>query len=76
MTDFADFPSLAGTQRAQAEDQAWAIAMFSWATSKLRGIEAAVAARPLSERLWRAADNTRDAITEQLMDWEPPHRAN
>jgi hypothetical protein len=76
MTDFADWPSLAGTQRAQAEDQAWAIAMFGWATFKLRGIEAAAAARPLNERLWKAADDTREAITEQLMDWEPSHRAN
>jgi hypothetical protein len=76
MTDATDFPSLAGIERAQAEDQAWAVAMFGWATFKLRGIEAAVTAHPLNERLWHAADDTRDAITEQLADWEPPHQAN
>jgi hypothetical protein len=59
-----DFPSLAGIERAQAEDQAWANAMFFWATGKLRGIESAVAKRPLSERLWKAADDTREAITD------------
>jgi hypothetical protein len=76
MTDITDFPSLAGTERWRNEDFNWACAMFAWATSKLRGIEAAAAARPLNERLWRAADDTADAITEQLLAWEPPHRAN
>jgi hypothetical protein len=71
-----DFPSLAGTERWRIEDWNWACGMFSWATSKLRRIEAYAAAHPLNERVWQAADNTADAITEQLMDWEPPHRAN
>jgi hypothetical protein len=76
ISDATNFPSLAGSARAQAEDQAWATAMFGWATGKLRRIEAAVAKRPLSERLWCARDDTAAAITEQLTDWEPPHRAN
>jgi hypothetical protein len=76
MTDATNFPLLAGIERAQAEDQAWATAMFGWATGKLRRIEAAVAKRPLNERLWKAADDTTDAISEKLLEWEPPHRAN
>jgi hypothetical protein len=71
-----DFPSLTGIERAQAEDQAWASGMFGWATCKLRRIEAYAAAHPLNERVWHAADDTAAAITEQLADWEPPHRAN
>jgi hypothetical protein len=71
-----DFPSLAGIERARLEDFNWACAMFSWATSKLRRIEAYAAAHPLNERVWHAADDTREAITEQLADWEPTHRAN
>jgi hypothetical protein len=71
-----NFPSLAGIERARAEDFAWACAMFGWATGKLRRIEAAVAKRPLSERLWKTADDTAAAIEEQLMAWEPTHRPN
>jgi hypothetical protein len=76
MQPHTNFPSLVGIERAQAEDQAWAIGMFSWATCKLRGIEAAVAKRPLSERLWRARDDTEAAIQEQLLHWEAPEPPN
>jgi hypothetical protein len=75
-TDAADFPSLAGIERWRAEDWNWACATFGWAVFKLRRIEADAAARPLNERLWQAADDTREAITEQLADWEPVEPPN
>jgi hypothetical protein len=71
-----DIPSLAGSARARAEDQAWATAMFTWATGKLRRIDAYTATHPLNERVWRAADDTREAITDQLLAWEPPEPPN
>jgi hypothetical protein len=72
MTDMADFPSLAGIERARAEDQAWATATFTWATAKLRAVETDAAGRPLNHRLWWIADDVADAIEEQLRAWEPP----
>jgi hypothetical protein len=76
MRDGTYFPSLIGVERARAEDQNWAVGTFTWATSKLRGIEAAVAKRPLNLRLWKAADDTTAAITEKLLEWEPPEPPN
>jgi hypothetical protein len=72
MTD-SNFPSLAGIERARLEDWNWACATFTWATGKLRRIEADAAA---NRRLWKAAADTTDAITEKLLEREPPHRAN
>jgi hypothetical protein len=72
----ASFPSLAGIERALAEDWHWACRVFTWAVGELRITEAAAMAQPRNERLWKAAADTADAIREQLADWEPPHRAN
>jgi hypothetical protein len=74
MTD-GNFPSLVGIERAQAEDWIWATATFTWATLRLRKVDAGVTARP-SERLLKARGNSADAIRELLADWQPPHRAN
>jgi hypothetical protein len=76
MTDATNFPSLAGLERARAEDQAWATAMFGWATHKLRRVEADLEARPPNARLLWIADDVASAIEEQLLAWEPAHRAN
>jgi hypothetical protein len=72
----ASFPSLAGIERALAEDWHWACGVFTWAMSELRITERAAAAQPLNRRLRKAASDTSDAITQQLEKWEPPHRAN
>jgi len=70
------FPSLAGIERARAQDWNWACGTFSWAVGELRITEAAASAQPLNPRLRKAAADTADAITQQLEKWEPPHRAN
>jgi hypothetical protein len=73
MTDITDFPSLAGTQRAQAEDLAWAAGIFGWAIFRLRAAD--TVACP-SDRLCRARLNSADAIRELLEDWSPAEPPN
>jgi hypothetical protein len=68
--------SLTGIQRARIEDFNWAVATFSWAVGELRRLENLAAARRSDCRLRDAAADTADAISEQLENWDPSHRAN
>lgn len=73
MTD--NFPSLCGTERARAEDWIGVSTVFTWATLRLRAVDAECRGRP-SDRLQKARENSAAAITEVLLDWEPTHRPN
>jgi hypothetical protein len=73
MTDIADWPSLAGMQRAQAEDLAWAAGIFGWAIFRLRAADTVT--HP-SDKLSKARLNSADAIRELLEDWSPAEPPN
>jgi hypothetical protein len=68
--------ALAGIDRARLQDWNWACATFTWAVASLRLTQRACGLRPNNKRLRMAAEDTLAAISEQLENWEPPHRAN
>jgi hypothetical protein len=71
-----EMPSLAGTERARIEDFNWACGLFTWAMWELeKTLRMAIAAGD-NPGLWRAAEDTKDAIIEKLTEWEPSNGPN